>query len=84
MELNQGVVILCQMILQNIVQLFKFHSTFDWKSEDTKRLKDEQKIVDLAVSVNNCTMSVILIVQEKDTFFVEHWEAKITSIPSSK
>ncbi|XP_020279426.1 uncharacterized protein LOC109852574 [Pseudomyrmex gracilis] len=65
----------------NIIQLFKFHSTSDWTNEDTKRLGNEQKIVDLAVSVNNYTMSVILIVREKDTFFVEHWEAKITSIP---
>ncbi|XP_029674967.1 uncharacterized protein LOC115242654 [Formica exsecta] len=66
----------------NIIQLYKFHSTSDWKSENIKRFKDSQKIIDMMISMNNYTMTVILIIEEKNVYWVEQWQAEMTSIPS--
>jgi len=70
--------------LQNIVQLYKFHSTSDWKHENVKRFKDNQKIVDMTVSLNGHTMNVTLVLVEKDVHWVEQWVAEITSVPIGK
>ncbi|KAL6427242.1 hypothetical protein ACFW04_008680 [Cataglyphis niger] len=66
----------------NIIQLYKFHSTSDWKSENIKRFKDNQKIIDMMVSINNYTMTVTLIIEEKNVYWVEQWQAEMTSLPS--
>ncbi|XP_071570772.1 uncharacterized protein [Temnothorax nylanderi] len=65
----------------NIVKLYKFHSTSDWKSENIKRFKDNQKIVDMTVLMNERTMNVTLVLAEKDVYWVEQWEAEMTSVP---
>ncbi|XP_011701154.1 PREDICTED: uncharacterized protein LOC105457910 [Wasmannia auropunctata] len=65
----------------NVVQLYKFHSTSEWKSENIKRFKDNQKIVDMTVSLNEHMMNVTLIlVDEKNIYWVEQWEAEMTSV----
>lgn len=70
--------------LQNIVQLYKFHSTSDWKCEDVKRFKDNQKIIDMTISMNKRTMNVTLILVEKNVYWVEQWEAEMTSVSVGK
>jgi len=47
--------------LQNIVELYKFYSTSDWKVENVKTFKDNQKIVDMTVLLNGHTMNVTLV-----------------------
>lgn len=64
--------------------MYKFHSTSDWKSEDVKRFKDNQKIVDMTVSMSEHKMNVTLILIEKDVYWVEQWEAEMTSVPVGK
>jgi len=66
--------------LQNIVQLYKFHSTSKWKFENIKQFKDNQKIVDMMVLLNGHTMNVTLVLVEKDVYWVEQWVAKMTSV----
>ncbi|XP_029156474.1 uncharacterized protein LOC114929196 [Nylanderia fulva] len=66
----------------NIIQLYKFHSTSDWKSENVKQFEDDQKIIDMVVSMNKYTMNVILIIEEKNVYLVEQWQAEMTSVPS--
>lgn len=63
--------------------MYKFHSTSYLKSEDVKRFKDGQKIVDMALTLNAYTMTVMLVIKEMDVYWVEQWEAEITSVPSS-
>ncbi|XP_014481165.1 PREDICTED: uncharacterized protein LOC106747781 isoform X2 [Dinoponera quadriceps] len=65
----------------NTVQLYKFHGTSDFKREDTKSFKNGQEIVDMAVSLNAYTMIVMLVIKEGDVYWVEQWEAQITSVP---
>ncbi|XP_025074228.1 LOW QUALITY PROTEIN: uncharacterized protein LOC105427878 [Pogonomyrmex barbatus] len=69
------------MAHNNIIKLYKFHSTSDWKNEDIKRFKDNQKIVDMTTSLNEYTMTVTLIIQEENEYWVEQWEAVMTSVP---
>jgi len=66
--------------LQNIVQLYKFHSTSDWKFVSAQRFEDNQKIVDMTVSLNGHTMNVTLVLVEKDVHWVEQWVAEMTSV----
>ncbi|KMQ84137.1 hypothetical protein RF55_18323, partial [Lasius niger] len=66
----------------NIIELYKFHSTADWKNENVKRFKDSQKIIDMVVSINKYTMTVILIIEENNVYWVEQWQAEMTSVPS--
>lgn len=71
--------------LQNIIQLYKFHSTSDWKREDIKRFKDNQKIIDMTVLMKDKhTMNVTLVLEEKDIYWVEQWEAEMTSLSIGK
>lgn len=72
------------MCLQNIIQLYKFHSTSNWKSENIKRFNDSQKIIDIMVSMNNYTMTVTLVIEEKNVYWIEQWQAEMTSIPIGK
>ncbi|XP_018407239.1 PREDICTED: uncharacterized protein LOC108783222 [Cyphomyrmex costatus] len=65
----------------NIVQLYKFHSTSDWKSENIKLFKNNQKIVDMMVSLNEYTINLTLILAEKNVYWVEQWVVEMTSVP---
>ncbi|XP_036139692.1 uncharacterized protein LOC105829427 [Monomorium pharaonis] len=68
------------MAHDNILQLYKFHSTSDWKSEDVKYFNN-QKIVDMTVSMNENMLNITLILLEKDLYWVEQWQIEITSVP---
>lgn len=72
------------MCLQNIIQLYKFHSTSDWKIENIKQFKDNQTIIDMVISMNNYTVTVILVIEEKNVYWVEQWQAEMASVPSGK
>lgn len=72
------------MYLQNIIQLYKFYSISDWKIENVKQFKSTQKIIDMVVSMNKFTMTVILIIKEKNVYWVEQWQAEMASVTSSK
>ncbi|XP_072753019.1 uncharacterized protein [Anoplolepis gracilipes] len=64
----------------NIIQLYKFHSTSDWKIENIKRFKNSQKIIDMMVSMNNYTMTIVLVIEENNVYWVEQWQAEMTSV----
>ncbi|XP_012229079.2 uncharacterized protein fs(1)M3 [Linepithema humile] len=66
----------------NIIQLYKSHSTSDWKSENIQYLQNDQKIVDMAVLMNGHVMILILAIREKDVYWVEQWEVTMTWVPS--
>lgn len=38
----------------------------------------------MVVSMNNYTMTVILVIEEKDVYWIEHWQAEMASTPSGK
>ncbi|XP_018304275.1 uncharacterized protein [Mycetomoellerius zeteki] len=65
----------------NIIQLYKFHSTSDWKSENVKLFKDNQKVVDMMVSLNKHTINLTLVLEEKNVYWVEQWEVEMTLVP---
>ncbi|XP_012060244.1 PREDICTED: uncharacterized protein LOC105623461 [Atta cephalotes] len=65
----------------NIIQLYKFHSTSDWKSENVKLFKDNQKIVDMIVLLNEHTINLTLVLVEKNVYWVEQWEVEMTLVP---
>lgn len=38
----------------------------------------------MVVSINKYTMTVILIIEENNVYWVEQWQAEMTSVPSGK
>lgn len=38
----------------------------------------------MVVSMNNYTMTVILVIEEKNVYLVEQWQAEMASVPSGK
>ncbi|KAL0109658.1 hypothetical protein PUN28_014590 [Cardiocondyla obscurior] len=65
----------------NIIELYKFHSTYDWKREDIKYFIDNRKIVDMAVLINKHIINVTLVFMEGNMYWIEQWEIEMTSMP---